>query len=237
MKNTDINLIKFNIVNIDKIIYNLNMSVRKIKKSYISCTGYFASYKNKTQVAFESVLERDFYMMLEFDEQVLKYEEQPLSIQYTYPDGNKRRYTPDTLVTYTNKSQRLYEVKYADELKNNKELQIKIEALKTHLHDEHHLRFDVFTDEDINKIYLENLKFLYNYAFIPQDKDKLNNINKILNNTDKITVKQVLNTIESSTSKQLLLLPYIWYYVFLNHKVVNLYKKLTMNTILEKKWC
>jgi len=27
--------------------YNMNMSVRKIKKSYLSCTGYFASYKNK----------------------------------------------------------------------------------------------------------------------------------------------------------------------------------------------
>ena len=59
--------VKLPIVKIVKALYNIDMSVRQIKKSYISCTGYFASYKNKTQIAFESVPERDFYMMLEFD--------------------------------------------------------------------------------------------------------------------------------------------------------------------------
>jgi hypothetical protein len=58
LKYTRTILTKNIVTNIEEILYNLNMSVRKIKKSYISCIGYFASYKNKTQVAFESTLER-----------------------------------------------------------------------------------------------------------------------------------------------------------------------------------
>ena len=46
------------------------MNVRKIKKSHISVAGYFSSYKNKRQINFESKLEHDFYLLLEFDEQV-----------------------------------------------------------------------------------------------------------------------------------------------------------------------
>lgn len=58
------------------------MSIRKIKKSYISCVGYFKSYKNNKQLAFESILERDFFMLLEFNKDVVSFEEQPLKIKY-----------------------------------------------------------------------------------------------------------------------------------------------------------
>ena len=95
MNTTITNLNKLPVEEFEKALYNINMSTRKIKKSYISCTGYFASYKNKIQIAFESVLERDFYMLLEFDENVISYAEQPITINYEYKDGSKRRYTPD----------------------------------------------------------------------------------------------------------------------------------------------
>lgn len=100
MKNILKNLNKLHLEKFDEALYNINMSARRIKKSYISCTGYFASYKNKTQIAFESVLERDFYMLLEFDKDVISYEEQPITINYKYKDGSKRKYTPDCLVKY-----------------------------------------------------------------------------------------------------------------------------------------
>jgi hypothetical protein len=56
------------------------MPVRKIPKNYRSVTGRFPSLKNNRSVAFESTLERDFYLSLEFDEGVESYEEQPLTI-------------------------------------------------------------------------------------------------------------------------------------------------------------
>ena len=211
------------------------MSTRKIKKSYISCTGYFASYKNKIQIAFESVLERDFYMLLEFDENVISYAEQPITINYEYKDGSKRRYTPDCLVTYKDGTEQYYEVKYINEIRNDSELREKLDFLKSYFYDEHTLKFDIFTDEEICRIYLNNLKFLYKFAFIPQDNEKIAKITKILNKVDKTNIKELLNLLSDNQMEQMKWLPYVWRYVFENIKVVNLYKKFTMNTEIEKK--
>ncbi len=210
------------------------MSVRKIKKSYISCTGYFASYKNKTQIAFESVLERDFYMMLEFDNDVASYTEQPVSINYTYKDGSKRKYTPDCLVRYKDGTKRYFEVKYASEIKNNPELKEKIEFLKSYFYDEYVLKFDVFTDEDVGEVYLDNLKILYKFAFMKDDEEKLSKINDILNNVSSIKVYELLERLDKDKNKQLYWLPHIWRYVFKRTDVVKLHEKLTNHTILCK---
>ena len=235
MNTTITNLNKLPIEEFEKALYNINMSTRKIKKSYISCTGYFASYKNKIQIAFESVLERDFYMLLEFDENVISYSEQPITINYEYKDGSKRRYTPDCLITYKDGTERYYEVKYINEIRNDSELREKLDFLRSYFYDEYTLKFDIFTDEEIGKIYLDNLKFLYKFAFIPQDNEKLVKINKILNEVDKINVKELLNVLSDNQMEQMNWLPYVWRYIFENIKVVNLYKKFTMNTELEKK--
>lgn len=235
MNTTITNLNKLPIEEFEKALYNINMSSRKIKKSYISCTGYFASYKNKIQIAFESVLERDFYMLLEFDENVISYTEQPITINYEYKDGSKRRYTPDCLVFYKDGTKRYYEVKYINEIRNDSELREKLDFLKSYFYDEHTLKFDIFTDEEIGKIYLDNLKFLYKFAFIPQDNEKIVKINKILNRVDKISVKELLNVLSDNQMEQMKWLPYVWRYIFENIKVINLYKKFTMNTELGKK--
>jgi len=234
MISTRINLNKFQIEKIEKALYNVDMSVRKIKKSYISCTGYFASYKNKSQIAFESVLERDFYMMLEFDDNVVSYEEQPMTIKYEYLDNSKRRYTPDTMVVYKDRNKKLFEVKYEDELLNDTELQNKLKLLKYHIKKEYKLDFDIFTDKFMDKQLLLNYKFLYKFAFIKEHKI-LEQINDILNHIERISVKELLNKLENDKNKQLTIIPYIWKYIFLNIDVVNKFDKLTMNTILEKK--
>ena len=228
------NLNKLPIEEFEKALYNINMSARKIKKSYISCTGYFASYKNKTQIAFESVLERDFYMLLEFDDNVVSYAEQPITINYEYKDGSKRRYTPDCVVSYKDRSERYFEVKYASEIRNDLELKEKLDFLKEYFYDENNLYFDIFTDEEIGKIYMENLKFLYKFAFIPDDFEKMSTINALLNQRESLCVKEILNIVSDKQVEQLRYLPYIWRYVFLNNNVVNLYEKLTMNSILKK---
>ena len=57
---TTINCNKFihsTIAKYSKMLYTFSMSVRKIKKSYISCTGYFSSYKNKQPIGMK-LLER-----------------------------------------------------------------------------------------------------------------------------------------------------------------------------------
>lgn len=51
------------------------MLIRNIKKSHISVNGYFSSYKNNRQINFESKLEHDFCLSLEFDSTIVSYQE------------------------------------------------------------------------------------------------------------------------------------------------------------------
>ena len=147
------------------------MSVRKIKKSYLSCTGYFASYKNNNQIAFESVMERDLFMILEFDDNVLKYEEQPIRVYYPY-NNKTRRYTPDVLITYKDNSQKLIEVKYASELTTNKTLAEK-------------------DNEITNLLYLSNIiKSKGIFEFIDAFIDKIQVFNQCISVTSMVSWRQ-----------------------------------------------
>ncbi|WP_419771315.1 MAG: TnsA endonuclease N-terminal domain-containing protein [Candidatus Marinarcus sp.] len=235
MKNIQNKLNILSIVNLDEILYNLDMSVRQIKKSYISCTGYFSSYKNKKQVTFESVLERDMFMLLEFDPRVVSYIEQPFTLHYTYYDVKPRKYTPDLLITYKDKTQTVVEIKYKDELLSNQELVQKLSLVQNEIKLQKHLSFEIYTDEMINKQYMLNLKHIYNFVNIKEDIEKTKLIEKILDNTGAITIQEVLNQYDSNKMKQTFFLPYIWNYVFHNMgTLVNQYEKLTMNSVLRK---
>lgn len=86
------------------------MPVRSIRSGSRGVTGRLPSRTLKRMVAFESTLERDFYVLLDDDEDVLLFEEQPLTI-----DVGHREFTPDTLVTYRRGTD-LVEVKYADSI-------------------------------------------------------------------------------------------------------------------------
>lgn len=228
-----IKCIYFNIVNIFIFNYNVFMSVRKIKKSYISCTGYFKSFKNQSQIAFESVLERNFYLLLEFDPMVQSYYEQPFTLKYDLFE-KKTKYTPDSLVNYYDGTQKVFEVKYQKDIDRDTTLQEKLKVLKTVLPIKKSLPFEVFTDHDIQDVYLNNARFLYHYAFLPTNDSYTTKIQIILMNThDAISVKQLLETVSSHKNDHLNYLPYIWHEVFRNTSLIDMNQKLTMNTILK----
>jgi len=209
------------------------MSVRKIKKSYISCTGYFKSYKNQNQIAFESVLERNFYLLLEFDITVESYCEQPFTLYYDL-FGKRTKYTPDSLVTYVDQSQKVYEIKYIKEINDNKELQNKIELLHNVISEQKFLPFAVFTDNDFNDIYLKNAQFLYPFAFLEPDDKYMSKINNLLHGlTKNISIQELLNLLSSKKQDHLIYLPYIWHIIFNNINLVDMNHKLTMNTIIK----
>ncbi len=213
--------------------YNIGMSIRKIKKSYISSTGYFKSYKNNKQIAFESILERDFYMMLEYDNDVDSYSEQPFRLYYEL-FGKRTRYTPDTLVKYNSGSEKIFEVKYQKDILADIDLQAKLKILKDVIPEQKSLPFEVFTDEHINDTYLKNAKFIYSFAFIPKNIAFTVTIQSLITqHSSGITVKQILEKISSNKSTHLLYIPYIWSEVFQHTNLVNMYQKLTMNTIIQ----
>lgn len=209
------------------------MSVRKIKKSYISCTGYFSSYKKQQHIAYESVLERDFYMLLEFNKDVLSYHEQPFRIYYDL-FGKQTRYTPDVLVTYNDGSQKVFEIKYQKEIDTVEGLKEKLSLLESVIPEQKSIPFEVFTDQGIERIYLDNAQFLYKYAFIEEDSVKTSKIREVINSsTDGVTVQNILEQISSLRTVHLHYIPYIWREVFHNTHLIDMNRKLTMSTLLQ----
>ncbi|MBU1748983.1 MAG: TnsA endonuclease N-terminal domain-containing protein [Chloroflexi bacterium] len=70
------------------------MSVRKVSNHGGNVIGRFPSVKMKRMMAFESLIERDYLYLLDYDPDVEWFEEQPLTIEYQH-DGETRHYTPD----------------------------------------------------------------------------------------------------------------------------------------------
>lgn len=211
------------------------MSTRSIKKSYISVTGYFSSYKNKRQINFESKLEHDFYLLLEFDRTVTSYQEQPFKIYYIYQE-KKRRYTPDTLVNYIDGTQKVFEVKPIFKIQNDIELQEKIELQKQTIKEEKNLELSIFTDANIDKIYMDNIKIIYNFAFIKENKEIEYKIkNELLKLNIQIQIKELLDRITNNQSDRLKYIPYVWNLVFHNPRCVDFTRKITMASIINPK--
>ncbi len=86
--------------------YATDQPVRKPRQSGHNITGYFASYKNTAyhhfkhwvSVSFESTIEEDYFLFLEFDPMVIRYVSQPFTTQSRVFDGTLDSYTPDVLV-------------------------------------------------------------------------------------------------------------------------------------------
>lgn len=144
------------------------MPVRKIPKSYQNITGQISSQKAFGSASFESSLERDFLIILDFNYMVRRFEVQPCKIEYTDIQGKLRYYTPDVLVEYSSDYSQesysiLYEVKYHDDLLENwKEWRTKFKAAYAYAK-AHRWKFKIITECEIRQPYLETARFLRDY--------------------------------------------------------------------------
>ena len=95
----------------------IKFSQRKIKKNYRSITGHFPSIKNNTSLSFESKLEKAHFLVLEFDNEVVSYQEQP-QIEIFF-NGKNQIYSADCYikrVKNASKKDSIVEVKYINEI-------------------------------------------------------------------------------------------------------------------------
>jgi hypothetical protein len=128
---------------------------------YAKQIWWFSSIKNSNRQWCESLLERDYLLSLEFDDDVQRYLSQPASIVYQDLTGKPRRYTPDTLVRTTS-GDSLSEVKPS--LFVSLELENKISHINSYLYLTKSPEINIVTDDSFHDgDRIKNLNFLYVY--------------------------------------------------------------------------
>jgi hypothetical protein len=212
------------------------MPVRKIPKNHLVVTGAFASRKNAEMRGFESLLEKEFMLLLEFDSSVASFEEQPLTIPIP---GITRGYTPDFLVRYhadhvTQEQQRseLVEVKSSDDLRRNTEKYSKKFESATRFANDHGWDFRIATEQDIRTPRLANLKFLREYRNILPMPEQCNRITEIVSTQARTSIEALLNRLGAEEYERLNLLPTIWHMVVAGKLKVDLDSPLRNDTLL-----
>lgn len=204
---------------------------RKIKKSYRSVTGHFPSMKNNRSVAFESLLEKQLFLTLEFDDSVTSYMEQPrIEVKNA---GKSRTYNLDCHIRYTSASKKdaIVEVKYVSELQKEKEkLERKFNRIEPAV-TEMGMEFVLFTDETFSPTYTNNLDFLYRYK-TQRFHDKYNS--RILGSVEApISAFNLADSLANSKTEYFQLANAIWALVAVGKLQADLQKEeLTMNSLV-----
>ncbi|HEX8495297.1 MAG TPA: TnsA endonuclease N-terminal domain-containing protein [Pyrinomonadaceae bacterium] len=213
------------------------MPVRKIPKSYQNVTGLTATDKSDEMTGYESRLEYECQKLLTFNTNVLKYEEQPVRIQFVSEDGKTHSYTPDILIHYRKDispakywKPLLVEVKSRRYLfKKWRELKPKFRAARKYT-SEQKWDFALITDKEINTPYLNNAIFLLTFRRFPINETHNNLILQALDNLHETDLENLLQSISKDRGDIARLLPTLWKLVG-NHEVgVNLDLKLTMRS-------
>ena len=215
--------------------HSVYFSQRNIKKNYRSITGHFPSIKNNTSIGFESKLEKAHFLSLEFDNEVISYQEQP-QIEICI-NGNDKIYSADCYIKRAKtslKKDSIVEVKYTSEIEKRKDyFEKKFEAAKISAN-KLNLDFEIYTENIHSEIYLDNLDFLYRYKLQPIENKYEDQILKMVNKNHKISAFDLANLISENPIEYGLISNCIWDLVCKEKLKTNLeLSKITMNSLVE----
>lgn len=210
------------------------MPVRKIPKSYSNATGLIATDKSGDMTGYESRLEYYCQKLIGFNDNVAKYEEQPVKIIYSDSIGKLHSYHPDILVTYREDislhqwKPLLVEVKCRSNLfDNQKKLKPKIQAGRRYAK-EQGLDFSIITDDEILTTYLDNILFLLIFKTISVNEEYTYQLLRTLERLGETTPDSLLFSIVNSTNEKARLLPSLWHLVANRLIGIDLDKPLNM---------
>lgn len=143
---------------------------RKIKPTRRSVSGIY-NFRGERAIPFESTLERDFIIRMEFVLSVLEIIPQPVRIPFVAPNGREFEYTPDFLVYYrvdknpwaANTKPKLVEVKPSAQWKKHwREWRSKWKAARRYAAGEA-WEFCIYDESRIRDQAYENIRFLERY--------------------------------------------------------------------------
>ena len=217
----------------------ISMKKRKIGYTYGSSSGVY-SFRNEKSIQFESLLEKDFIQLMDFNDNVIDIIEQPITIEYTTIKGNKGTYTPDFLVLfkapqYTNQNPikpLLVEVKPTKKLKDNWDtLKIKFKNIITYskLKD---YQFKIFNENRIRSQKLKNIVFLHRFKEYTPNPDDINIIKNHLASIGHTTIEYIITHLFVTDLQKGNAIAHIWYLVYIKEISCDLSLKITNNTVI-----
>jgi hypothetical protein len=215
------------------------MPVRIVPKNYRNLTGLVPNSRTQTMTAFESTLERDFLLLLDFDPDVEYYEEQPCKITYHDETGQRRTYTPDVFVRYRTargevggSTPHLCEVKYRDDLRQHwTAYRPKFRAAQRYARQQG-WQFRVVTERHVRTPYLENVKFLVSYRVMHVDDAHQAQLLRLLSEVKETDPVSLLALISPDRWRQAQLLPTLWQLIARRQVGTDLAQPLTMRSRL-----
>lgn len=212
---------------------------RKIGLGRRALTGLIPSQKlsEGASAHFESSLERDFFVLLEFSNDVAGWDPQP--VQIPVPGG--RPYVPDVLVHWLGADRSiasgqkiLYEVKYREELQRKwDELRPRFRAATRYARQQG-WRFRVVTEDRIRTQSLFNAKFLLPYLSDPPDSQDALQLLHAIEVLGETTPAQLLASCSSDPWVRGRLVTTLWRLVAERTIAADLTSKLTMTSVI---WC
>lgn len=202
------------------------MPVRKIPKNYAGVTGSYSSRKNADMAGFESLLERDYFLLLDFDPAVESFEPQPVRIPVP---GVPRGYVPDVLVKYfpardgTRQRPLLAEIKHSNDLARNADKYAKKFEEARRYAQAQDWEFRVVDERAIRTPRLANLKFLREYRNVDPDEANTRRLLSFMAAAGGCnTSTALLQGIAADEEDLLQLLPTLWAMVLRGHLLADL---------------
>ncbi len=155
--------------------------VRKVvTRSGRSIRGYFPSRKMRAMVPWESTLERDAILLLEFSREVVRYKAQPTRTTFSMNGANKYC-IPDFEAEFTDGLISHIEVKPAKKLEKP-EIAERYAAIKKHYDEKTDIWYQILTERELRKkTRLKNLRRLaYHLPKIHDEQDLLDAMQQLV---------------------------------------------------------
>lgn len=181
-------------------------------------------------IGYESALERDFFILLEFDDQVASYEEQPTEIGFRDEAGRSHKAFPDVLVKYTDPEwpPTLFDVKYSEDVKPSiAESRERYRAVCRFARSRG-WRYRIVTERLIRGPYVKNATFLLNYRERVFPRELMAALIERLDD-QMVTIRDLIAEIEDEDAKAVRL-AMIWHMVCKGELMTDLNVPLTQQT-------
>jgi len=185
---------------------------------------------------YESSLERDLMLLLDFDFHVDLYTPQPVTILYRNKFGQQRRYTPDGLIEYRkdlplfDPRPMLVEVKYRADFAGQAKTALPKFRAATQYAEERGWRFAVLTETEIRTPVLDNVRFLQRFRNRPINVDIDVWVLETLQAKGTSTPGDLVTSLYQDKWNQATLIPVIWRLIAQHHIGCDLSQLLTMTS-------